>query len=239
MASEVTWCQELTNSLLFAHNEKDFIQVISNAACELGFEYCAYVARMPLPVSNPETIMLSDYPEPWKARYASENYLLVDPTVAHAFRSTTPFSWADELFTLSEDFWQDVYRHGLRGGLAQSVFDARAAVGILTLARSTDPVSKRELDDVALRMSWLVHAVHARGMIMLSSKMPSQSSVILTARETEVLRWTADGKTSSEVGQIMVVSERTVNFHITNALAKLGAVNRTAGVVKAAMLRLL
>jgi LuxR family transcriptional regulator len=61
----------------------------------------------------------------------------------------------------------------------------------------------------------------------------------LTLRELEVLRWTADGKTSGEVGQIMHISERTVNFHVNNALSKLGAVNKTAGVVKAAMLRLL
>jgi LuxR family quorum-sensing system transcriptional regulator SolR len=41
------------------------------------------------------------------------------------------------------------------------------------------------------------------------------------------------------VGQIMDISERTVNFHITNALVKLGVNNKTAGVVKAVMLRLL
>ena len=56
---------------------------------------------------------------------------------------------------------------------------------------------------------------------------------------TKVLRWTADGKTSGEVGEIMNISERTVNFHVNNALEKLGAANKTAGVIKAAMLRLL
>jgi len=41
------------------------------------------------------------------------------------------------------------------------------------------------------------------------------------------------------VGEIMNISERTVNFHVNNALEKLGAANKTAGVIKAAMLRLL
>jgi LuxR family transcriptional regulator len=50
------------------------------------------------------------------------------------------------------------------------------------------------------------------------------------------LRWTADGKTSSEVGEILYISERTVNFHVNNALIKLGAANKTAGVIKAAAL---
>jgi LuxR family transcriptional regulator len=55
----------------------------------------------------------------------------------------------------------------------------------------------------------------------------------------EVLCWTADGKTSSEVGEILKISERMVNFHVTNPPAKLGAVNKTAGVLKAAMMRLI
>jgi len=61
----------------------------------------------------------------------------------------------------------------------------------------------------------------------------------LTAREVEVLKWTADGKTSGEVSEILCVSENTVNFHVKNAVAKLRTANKTAAVVKAAMLGLL
>ena len=74
---------------------------------------------------------------------------------------------------------------------------------------------------------------------MLSRQRAREPPIRLTAREVEVLRWTADGKTSHEVGQIMAISERTVNFHINNSLLKLGANNKTSGVIKAAMLRLL
>lgn len=61
----------------------------------------------------------------------------------------------------------------------------------------------------------------------------------LTAREVEVLRWTADGKTSGEIADIMNITEHTVNFHIKNSLVKLDASNKTAAVVKAAMTGLL
>ena len=57
--------------------------------------------------------------------------------------------------------------------------------------------------------------------------------------KVEVLRWTADGKTAGEIGQIMDISERTVNFHINNSLEKLGSNNKTAAVIKAAIMRLL
>jgi len=58
-------------------------------------------------------------------------------------------------------------------------------------------------------------------------------------REKEVLRWTAEGKTAYEIGQILQVSERTVNFHINNVVNKLGASNKTQAAVKAATLGML
>ena len=61
----------------------------------------------------------------------------------------------------------------------------------------------------------------------------------LSERESSVLRWTADGKTSAEIAEIMAVSERTVNFHVNSAVSKLGASNKTSGVVRAAMLGLM
>lgn len=61
----------------------------------------------------------------------------------------------------------------------------------------------------------------------------------LSEREREVLRWTAAGKTTSEIGTILGITARTVTFHITCIRLKLNAVNKTHAVVKAIMLNLL
>ena len=66
-----------------------------------------------------------------------------------------------------------------------------------------------------------------------------ESTVQLTEREIMVLRWTAEGKTSGEISSILDITERTVNFHIANAMVKLNAVNKTAAVIRAAMVGLL
>jgi LuxR family transcriptional regulator len=63
--------------------------------------------------------------------------------------------------------------------------------------------------------------------------------VQLSPREIEVLKWTGDGKTSSEISDIIHISERTVNFHIGNAITKLNTPNKTAAVIRAAMLGIL
>jgi len=55
----------------------------------------------------------------------------------------------------------------------------------------------------------------------------------LTAREIEVLRWVANGKTAWEVGEILHINKRTVDEHVQTAVRKLGAVNRTHAVALA------
>ena len=57
----------------------------------------------------------------------------------------------------------------------------------------------------------------------------------LNNRESEILTWAARGKTSAEIAPILGLAKRTVDFHLDNARAKLGARTRTEAVVKAAI----
>ncbi len=52
----------------------------------------------------------------------------------------------------------------------------------------------------------------------------------LTPRELEVLRLLAQGNQNKEIALSLVVSERTVKFHVSSILGKLGADNRTEAV---------
>jgi LuxR family quorum sensing-dependent transcriptional regulator len=55
----------------------------------------------------------------------------------------------------------------------------------------------------------------------------------LTARESEVLRWVANGKSAREIGEILDITKRTVDEHVQVAIRKLGATNRTHAVALA------
>ena len=219
--------------------EADLVPVLEQAARQLGFEYCAIGMRLPLPLSNPKIVMLNNYTPAWRERYEKARYLTVDPTVAHAVESTRPVSWSDEVFANAANLWEDAHGHGLRVGWAQPVHDIKGAASLLTLARSHDAMSSHEAGEKAPQVAWLAQAAHETLTRVLASRPDSPFTIKLTAREIDVLRWAGDGKTAAETADILGIAERTVIFHINNALRSLGAVNKTAGVLKAAMLRLL
>lgn len=234
-----SWQETQIQSLLSAETEIDLFAALTRAANELDFEYCAYGMRMPLPISRPKLFMLNNYSQDWQQRYTQENYLIVDPTVAHGSCSVMPLVWTDKVFATCRPFWEDARAHGLRVGWAQSCHDAKGVGGLLTLARSHDNLSPKELGDRSLKMSWLAQAAHEGMAQRLVSKLMPEAAVDLSAREIEVLRWTAEGKTSRDVSEIMRIAERTVNFHVNNSLIKLSSANKTAAAIKAAMLGLL
>lgn len=233
------WQEELLNELPLERCSQGLFKRIESAAYELGFEYCAYGLRAPLPLSNPKIAMLNNYPEAWQLRYKEMNYLGSDPSVMHCRRSYSPAVWSDEMFADTPQLWSEARSAGLRVGWLQSSIDANGVSGMLTLVRSTGVLSKAELSAIELKLRWLVQIAHQSIARLLMPKLCTQDEPCLTNREIEVLRWTADGKTTSQISDILLVSENTVNFHVKNAVLKLQTANKTSAAVRAALLGLL
>jgi DNA-binding NarL/FixJ family response regulator len=68
---------------------------------------------------------------------------------------------------------------------------------------------------------------------------PQPLVVPLSARELEVVRLLADGRSNREIAAALFLAEGTVKNHVTNVLAKLGARDRTQAALRARALRLL
>ncbi len=62
---------------------------------------------------------------------------------------------------------------------------------------------------------------------------------LLTDREIEILGMLGAGKTNIQIARALAITVRTVRFHVSNILQKLGAANRTEAVMKAVQMGIL
>lgn len=84
--------------------------------------------------------------------------------------------------------------------------------------------------------SLLQPLIATRLMQQMHQPAPSGEADSLTQRELDVLQLLAHGQQNKEIAAALVISERTVKFHVSSILSKLGVGNRTEAVRRAAQL---
>ncbi len=57
-------------------------------------------------------------------------------------------------------------------------------------------------------------------LMRLNDEIVMTPEMNFSKREKEILKWTAEGKTSAEIAMILSISENTVNFHQKNMQKK-------------------
>ena len=81
---------------------------------------------------------------------------------------------------------------------------------------------------VADGQTWLSPTVQAR---VTARRVTRGKADVLTERELEVVRLLADGRTNKEIARLLDVTEKTVEFHVSKVLKKLGATSRLEAAV--------
>lgn len=227
------WLDEFSRS----ESPEDVLSVLTRAAAALGFEYAAYGMRRPFPISNRQTIMTSNYPDQWGKRYIEAKYVDIDPVVRTAIGCDRPVVWSSKSAAAKGEFWAEASSFGIVHGWSSASRGADGTVGLLTLSRSSDIIGASEKASNQSIVHWLTHAAHSAMTPFLPSG--EDFEPVLTRREIDVLKWTADGKTAFEISVILNISESTVNFHVKNIVSKLGSTNKIQAVAKAALLGML
>lgn len=205
---------------------------------ELGFDYFIYALRVPTHFSDSKLVLLNGYPKAWVEHYFDHEYYKIDPVMAYCANHIVPVQWRDlnlAPMSAAERFMREAEEFGLKSGITMPVHSPHGELGILSFALNRPAKTAREITGCALPYIQIVAAYLHEAVRRVSGLAEITAKLQLTQREQECLRWVADGKTSWEIGQLMRTSERTVNFHINNAMLKLDVSNRQHAVAKAAL----
>lgn len=170
--------------------------------------------------------------------YIERGFLQIDPVLRLIIGGVRPVDWATarKLHPESEPLFSEAARYGLGvDGVTLPLPTPTRRLAFLAIHADVPaeewPAYRRcHLRDFQL-LANLFHAslLENDSRIQLSEN----GAKTLTHRETEVLGWTAAGKSYWEIGTILGISERTVRFFMTNARRKLNVVSNTQAVAQA------
>lgn len=192
----------------------------------LGFDYYAFLIQHPVPFTRPRFFLYSSYPDAWIKRYEAQNYYAVDPVLALCQRSGYGVEWTRDLFTGAGDLWKEAGEHGLASGFSCSAMASNRAIGILSIS-SHQPCKTQHLRvELEVKLHFLAE-LSLRTLERFSDDSMSILANDFSQRELEILKWTAEGKTSAEISLILSISEHTVNFHQKNMQKRFNVSNKT------------
>jgi LuxR family quorum sensing-dependent transcriptional regulator len=220
----------------------DAMQVLRKVCLSYGFRYFS-VITLPTATSGDDRSIasmatISSWPPELIAGYDRLGLARNSPILDQLRKQITPLVFtvaevnskrageepqnANELFS----------RFDLTMGVYFPVHDTHSLRHAVSFMGDRDAPSTEELSTLSLFATMLIE------QISMISVADHAAKSVLNDREVEILKWTAEGKTSPEIARITGLSEHTVNHYATIATKKLGCSNRTQAVVYAIRLGL-
>ncbi|POA25893.1 MULTISPECIES: autoinducer binding domain-containing protein [unclassified Pseudomonas] len=234
-----TWKEIRLKQLIYESSLEKAYTIALGFFNNLGYEYCAFSMTSHAPNHCDNDLNLNNYSPDWNTRYEQNNYCAIDPIVAHCNHSMLPILWDSDTFANVPDLRRALAGQGMQHGWSLPLHELNNhSSGMLCVARSHCRITAYELYENLGYATFISHKLHVLAMQKLACKNPDGlSATQLSTRETDVLKWASKGKNALETGIILNITQRTVNFHIGNAIKKLGVTNKISAVVQAAKCR--
>ncbi|MGL5701102.1 MAG: transcriptional regulator SdiA [Kluyvera sp.] len=222
-----SWRREMLHLFQTASASEQIYALLQQQTEFMEYDFFSLCVRHPVPFTRPKISVYTTYPDAWMAHYKSANYLAIDPVLKPDNFSLGHLRWDDKLFNDAQELWCAARDHGIQTGVSQCLMLPNHAHGFLSVSRTrgaSRPVQRE--DEVALRLQILLE-ISLLALLRVEDEMVMPREMKFSKRELEILKWTAEGKTSAEISMILAISENTVNFHQKNMQKKFNAPNKT------------
>jgi DNA-binding CsgD family transcriptional regulator len=195
------------------------------------------------PSSKPTIVAVRNTPPGFASETTHPQKVQRDPVVQRLQITSIPFAYDQSTYVDNGagELWEEQAPFGYRTGISMAMHLSGGRHFVLGIDRrealpKNPDLVMRLMADLQLLA---VHALEPAARLLLPLTALDHSVPTLSSREQEILRWTRDGKSSAVIGHLMNISRRTVNFHLSSAMGKLGVASKFQAAAKAQSLGLL
>ncbi|MBI3901754.1 MAG: LuxR family transcriptional regulator [Nitrosomonadales bacterium] len=228
---------EQFTALLECGTEEAWSKTVFQLARDHGYEQTLIAIVPNRNMSLEDAFLHSNYSSEWRKIYDDAKLVHIDPIVIHCITRSTPLIWEPHVFASKQqrEMYETACAYGLRAGITLPFHGTNGELGILCFANDVAPGKRfmrdalRNLPALALMRDFVFESsLRFAQPVADTIKPPS-----ITNREMECLQWSAIGKSSWDIAQILHCSEAVVNFHFGNLRRKFDVTSRRQAVVKA------
>jgi DNA-binding CsgD family transcriptional regulator len=209
----------------------------------LDFDIASAALAVDKPGEGTQFIAIGNTPDAFLEASRDVDQAKRDPVLQRLKTTTLPFVYDQALYVAdgAADLWEEQAPFGFRTGISMALHMPEGRHFLLGVDRSQPlPASDDGLTRMIADLQLLaVYAQETAMRVLLDPQEPQAALPRLTQREREVLAWTREGKSAWAVGQILSMSEHTVNYHLRNVMRKLNVSSKHLAILRALSLGLL
>lgn len=223
-------------------NRADLESRLIGVTRALGFDRMSAFLVCERAGGTPQIEIVENTPPEYLATSRNQELALRCPVARHVKQSHEPIVYGRNTYAHSNalDLWEDQARFGYAAGIVSAAHLPNGRHVVLGVDRDREvPQNASERLRLVSTLQLILACIVEPALRHLGGQASQQGNVSITARELEVLRWTASGKSTWAIARILSISEATVNFHVRNAARKLGASSRRAAACRAVALGLI
>lgn len=184
-------------------------------------------------------VELNGWPSGWFERYVEQSHAAIDGVCLYSASTLRPFYWADVPAPLSDtkgnrQVQSEAASFGIRSGFAVPMLSVQHWQSVVSFA---SPANRCDLSE--REKSQLIMLATYSGMAVQEMLDALDAPPPLSPREREVLLWAAGGKTIWETSEILSLSEKTIEHHLSSVRQKFGVARTVQAIVEAIRRRII
>ena len=221
------------SQLKIARNISEIFILLRTITQQLDFEYCAYQVQGNSNTGKPFKIAQDTFPGVWFGSYIDSIEMNADPIFDEASSTCLPIKWSRRHLRRRRFLYRTAVKMGLRHGISFPFRGPNGTLSLFSIARNFSSISEDEVVALTVKLYPILAMAHDIFLAQSVVNRGGNTEATLTSREKQILIQASEGNTSGEIARKLMVTERTVNFHIENVRRKLNVKNRAHAIARA------